>query len=46
MLNSMSKKKSDLHLELKYSPDLLFYKNDEYYINYQQLICEQSELRP
>ena len=31
MLNNISKKKLDLHLELKYSPNLNFYKNDPYY---------------
>jgi Leucine-rich repeat (LRR) protein len=38
MLNKKAKYKYDLHLELKYSPNLNFYKDDEYYKHfiYQQ----------
>ena len=32
LLESKRKKKYDLHLELKYSPDLPFYKEDEYWV--------------
>ena len=31
MLMIKANKKRDLHLELKYSPDLKFYKEDEYF---------------
>ena len=36
MLQSLAKKKYDLHLELKYSPNLSFYKEDSYYKHFIQ----------
>jgi len=33
-------KKYELHLELKYSPELPFYKNDPYYLHFKN--CQQS----
>ena len=37
MLKIKANKKMELHLELKYSPDLPFYKEDEYYKNFKIL---------
>lgn len=37
MLTIKSNKRQSLHDELKYSPDLPFYKNDEYYKNFIDL---------
>ena len=34
MLIIKANKKRDLHLELKYSPDLPFYKQDNYYLDF------------
>ena len=36
MLLSKAKKKYDLHLELKYSPNLNFFKEDEYYVHFKE----------
>ena len=36
MLLLKAKRKHDLHLELKYSPNLSFYKQDEYYKHFTE----------
>ena len=42
MLKIKANKKKELHLELKYSPDLSFYKEDNYYTHFKemQMICK------
>jgi len=45
MLLIKANKKKDLHLELKYSPDLPFYKEDEYYKHYCAHLNMQSEAK-
>lgn len=37
MTKKKAKRKEDLHLELKYSPDLNFYKEDPYYREFKEL---------
>jgi hypothetical protein len=38
MLERKTFPKRDLHLELKYSPDLPFYKEDPYYHSFRELL--------
>ena len=45
MLVIKANKKRKLHLELKYSPDLNFYKEDDYYKHYYAHINVLSEAK-